>query len=350
MSSNDVYKTMISQLKLGVSSIILTAFENANNKADIKKHLLNGNTIESDLEALNVTEKVKDTVLQCFKKGEIKFIETEKMSYLIEPAYPEKRLIIFGGGHISLPLVEMAKKIGFEVIVFDDRPFFANTKRFPMADHVICDDFEHGISQFQFTSSDFVVLVTRGHRYDIACLKGILGKTLTYIGMIGSKRRVKGIKDTLTEEGFSQDVLDSMYSPIGLDIGAITPEEIAISILGEVITVFRNPADQRKWPEFEKGVYEEHAQSESVYKALATIISKKGSVPRGVGAKMLIAPDGRILGSVGGGCSEGEVITQARDIIINGGHCTYHVDMTAEIAEEEGMVCGGVLEVLIESL
>ncbi len=117
-----------------------------------------------------------------------------------------------------------------------------------------------------------------------------------------------------------------------------------------MIYVFRNPDNQRKWPEFEKVVYEELSNDESVYKALATIISKKGSVPRGVGAKMLIAPDGSILGSVGGGCSEGEVITQARDIIMNGGHCIYHVDMTAEIAEEEGMVCGGVLEVLIESI
>ncbi len=124
--------------------------------------------------------------------------------------------------------------------------FFANTKRFPLADHVICDEFEHGIKQFQFTSSDYIVLVTRGHRYDLACLKGILGKDLAYIGMIGSKRRVKGIKDTLIEEGYSNDVLDAMYSPIGLDIGAITPEEIAISILGEVIYVFRNPDNQRK--------------------------------------------------------------------------------------------------------
>ena len=149
-----------------------------------------------------------------------------------EPMLPKERLIVLGGGHIALPVCEFASKCGFEVYVVDDRPAFANAPRFPWAAGVICDSFENGIEQLKITPYDFVVVITRGHRHDADCLRAILpGKQPAYLGMIGSRRRVRGLLDMLVEEGFSKENIERICTPIGLKIGAVTPEEIAVSIL-----------------------------------------------------------------------------------------------------------------------
>lgn len=152
----------------------------------------------------------------------------ENKLVLIEPFFPRPRLIVFGGGHIAKPLVEFASKVGFSVTVIDDRPYFANTTRFPDAEKVLCEDFKKSFNLIEFKKSDFVVIVTRGHRHDGLVLREVLNYDLSYIGMIGSKRRVKGIMNELISECYSKEILDKVNSPIGLDIGAVTPEEIAI--------------------------------------------------------------------------------------------------------------------------
>ena len=201
-----------------------------------------------------------------------------------------------------------------------------------------------------------MVIITRGHRHDQACLKKLLpGTEPYYTGMIGSRRRVAAVKDELIEQGYNAERLQRVHSPIGLSIGAVTPEEIAVSISAELISCKRLkredlPGEARytNRSDVDISVLRALAAEKDKPKSIVTVISSKGSVPRGAGAKMLVYPDGRIAGSIGGGCSEAAVISDARQIIGTGEFLLKTVDMTGDAAESEGMVCGGIMQVLIE--
>jgi xanthine dehydrogenase accessory factor len=252
-----------------------------------------------------------------------------------------------GGGHIAKPLAEFASKCGFSVFVTDDRPSFANIERFPDAKKVLCESFDRCFPLLNINSSTFVVIITRGHRHDIDCLRQTLNFKPAYIGMIGSKRRVAGVKKQLIDEGFSRDKLDAVRAPIGLDIGAVTPEEIAVSILSEAIMYKRKYSD-RQWPEIDHEVLEDLSTSSDDDRAIATIIETSGSVPRNIGAKIVVYQYGKIIGSIGGGCSEGAIIQSAYEVIKTGAFRIVEVDMSGTFAEDNGMVCGGTMKVAIE--
>lgn len=149
------------------------------------------------------------------------------------------QLLVLGGGHISVPLVKMGSLLGFTVTVIDDRPSFANKGRFPEADRVICDDFANALQKCECSPTTYAVIVTRGHQHDEECLRALLNVDLAYLGMIGSKRKVRELSQHLRNDGVSQEKLDQVHAPIGLAIEAETPEEIAVSILGEIIMVRR---------------------------------------------------------------------------------------------------------------
>ncbi len=295
-----------------------------------------------------------ETCREVLETGRPVFKEEQGRFRVEEPFFPEDRLIILGGGHVALPLAEFAAKTGFSVTVADDRLSFANPGRFPWADRVICNSFEQGIRELRIRRQDYVCILTRGHRYDAECLRTILGgEEPGYLGMIGSRRRVALLKEGLLEEGVSPQGLGRLHSPIGLDIGGITPEEIAVSILAELIAAKRKGNTEknlRNQSDLDYQVLERLASEEQVPKAVVTIIRTKGSVPRRAGAKMLVYPDGRLLGSIGGGCSEAAVLTAARQLIGTGKSLLQHVDLTGEAAEDEGMVCGGVMDVLIQDV
>lgn len=273
---------------------------------------------------------------------------------MTEPVLPKERLIVLGGGHIALPVCEFAAKCGFEVYVCDDRPSFANDERFPWAEKVICDSFENAIRGLRITPYDYVVIITRGHVHDGDCLREILpGRQPAYLGLIGSKRRVRGLFDMLEDEGYSREYMNRICTPIGLDIGAVTPEEIAIAIVSEIISYKRLPEknidDSRHVNYSDLDLYMmDYLADNHDPKAIVTVIQTKGSTPRGAGAKMAVSPQGGVTGSIGGGCSEGAVIRDAIDIIGTGTYRTAFIDMTGEVAESDGMVCGGVMYVLIE--
>lgn len=165
--------------------------------------------------------------------------------------------------------------------------------------------------------------------------------------MMGSKRRTAIVKDQLEAEGFERDVLEAVHTPIGLKIAAETPEEIAVSIMAEIIQIKNSRA---KSGGYSSELLEELLKEDECGKVLATIISRKGSAPRGVGTKMLVCGDGRIIDTIGGGCVESEIIQKALLMIRTEqeGFQVCKVDMTAEAAEDEGMVCGGVVEVMLE--
>ncbi len=270
-----------------------------------------------------------------------------------EPALPKERLIVLGGGHIAVPVCEFAATCGFAVTVVDDRPDFANQTRFPGAAEILCERFETAIRGLSITPYDYVVIITRGHRHDADCLRTLLpGAFPAYLGMIGSRRRTRELLTMLEAEGFEEEKLGRIRTPIGLNIGAITPGEIAISILSEVIAYRRLPEHVRGErfacdSDLELSVLEYLAHNQEP-KAIVTVIEAKGSTPRGAGAKMAVSPFGQVTGSIGGGCSEAAVIQDAVHIIGTGRYKITDIDLTGDVAESDGMVCGGTMRVLIE--
>jgi xanthine dehydrogenase accessory factor len=149
-------------------------------------------------------------------------------------------LVIVGAGHVALPLARLGQIIEFEVVVIDDRPTFANTKRFPMANRVLAQPIRDTLSRWPVDQDTYIVLVTRGHSHDVEALLEVIDSPARYIGMIGSKRRIKAVFDLLEQEqGLDPAKFDRVYAPIGLDIGAENPAEIAVSIIAEIINIYR---------------------------------------------------------------------------------------------------------------
>jgi xanthine dehydrogenase accessory factor len=148
-------------------------------------------------------------------------------------------LLIIGGGHIGLSLATIGAHVGFSVAVMDDREMYANAERFPMADYVKAGDFTEMIADFPIGTNTYVVMVSRGHKQDETALRAVVNRGAGYVGMIGSKRRVSTVLRHLAEEGLPIEALERVYTPIGFDIGAETPEEIAVSIMAEIIAVRR---------------------------------------------------------------------------------------------------------------
>lgn len=264
----------------------------------------------------------------------------------------EKKMVICGGGHVSIPIIKIGLMIGCHVTVLEDRPKFADNARRAGSAKVICEPFTEGLKQVEGDKDTYFIIVTRGHRYDQTCLESIVRKEHAYIGMIGSRRRVAIVKQNIIEGGADPDVVNSIYTPIGLDIGAETPEEIAVAVLAEIIEVKnkvkRNSGYSKEMMRAILG--SEAAPRTEGAKVLATIVARKGSAPREVGTKMLILPDGTCVDSIGGGCVESDVLWKALHMLREGETKPrlWHVDMTGQEAEEEGMVCGGVIDVLLE--
>lgn len=350
-----LYATLLAKVSEHHKCILLTYLDfHSKSHGSIEKKVL---LTEMDVEAgyIPPSDDIYEPICTALDTGKLQIVSTEQnKGILIEPFVPKPRLIVFGGGHIAKPLSEFAARVGFAITLIDDRPFFANAGRFPEAACVICESFEKSFDLLNFRKSDFVVIITRGHRHDGVVLRQVLKHDLAYIGMIGSKRRVSCMREELLMEGFDKNRLDSLNAPIGLDISAITPDEIAISIVSQLIR-YKNKGFIDKFgkdcpfPEFDIEVIEKASESPSLPKALITILASKGSVPRKAGAKMIAYYDGRSLGSIGGGCSEAGVITSARSIMLHKGFLIEQVDLTGDAAESEGMVCGGIMEVLIEA-
>jgi xanthine dehydrogenase accessory factor len=151
-----------------------------------------------------------------------------------------RKVIIVGAGHLAIPLAQFARILGFHITVLDDRVIYANRERFPDVEEVLVGDMAEMLRNIVITPQTYIVLITRGHQYDEPCLREIIHSPAKYIGMIGSKRRIKAcfirFRD---EEGIPDELLKRVYAPIGLDIGSESPEEIALSIIAEMIRVRR---------------------------------------------------------------------------------------------------------------
>ena len=159
------------------------------------------------------------------------------LDVFIDVIVPQATLLLIGAGHVAVPLAEMARMLGFRIVVFDDRAEYANRDRFPQADEVLVDEFGAGLRKLDITQNTWVVIATRSHESDAAALRAVIGSPAAYIGLLGSRRKVSLIFKALREAGVGEEQLARVYAPVGLDLGADTPEEIAVSIMAEMIMV-----------------------------------------------------------------------------------------------------------------
>ena len=160
-----------------------------------------------------------------------------QMDVYIEPIEPSPELYIIGGGHVGYHLARLAHEVGFRVHVVDDREKFANRERFPTAEEVVADDIPTWLAAATLPPHAYAVIVTRGHTNDLEALRALAPRELRYLGLIGSRAKIARMYDALTADGVPAEQLTRIHAPIGLDIGAVTPQEIAVSILAELIAV-----------------------------------------------------------------------------------------------------------------
>jgi len=162
------------------------------------------------------------------------------LEIFVEPVLPIPVLYLFGAGHVAHNLYKVAHNAGFDAVVVDDRESYANRERFPEASEVHAKDFKEAMASLSPSESSYIVIVTRGHRDDMRVLRWAVQTPARYIGMIGSKRKVIAIYRELEKEGLSRELFERVHAPVGLDIGAVTPEEIAVAITAEMIAVRRH--------------------------------------------------------------------------------------------------------------
>ncbi len=165
-----------------------------------------------------------------------------QLEIFVEPVNPLPRVYIFGAGHISKSLSKIAALAGFATVVVDDRESFARRDRFPEAEEVLAGEYEGVCEKLAVGEGSFIVIVTRGHRDDLRVLRWAARTPARYVAMIGSRRKVAGLARQLEEEGVPREALERIHAPMGLDIGAVTPEEIAVATVAEMIAVRRNAA------------------------------------------------------------------------------------------------------------
>ncbi|MED5199615.1 MAG: XdhC family protein [Gemmatimonadota bacterium] len=172
---------------------------------------------------------------------ELKSASGSTVQVYVEVHYPQPDLVIVGAGHIAQPLCSMGALMGFRVIVVDDRPDFATRERFPEAERIVRVDFMDPFADIPIHSTSHIVLVTRGHKYDFECLRHLLKTEVEppYVGMIGSRRRIRAAFSQLQGEGMPKDRLSRVRAPVGLDIGAETPVEIAVAVVAEIVLQWR---------------------------------------------------------------------------------------------------------------
>ncbi|MDY6827265.1 MAG: XdhC family protein [Bacillota bacterium] len=257
------------------------------------------------------------------------------------------RLIILGGGNVGGALCRIAALLDFEIVLVDDRPSFASGTLHPHAHRLICDSFEKAIDQLVPSGNDYIVIVTRGHRHDRLCLEKVLERETAYIGMIGSRHRVRTQLQDMADHGYSPDQLARVHTPIGLSIGAVTEAEIAVSIMAEIIQVRRSGSNDEA---IQKNVLQELLKIEKNQDraVLVTLIKTLGSTPRKAGSQLIIYPDGTVVGTIGGGCAEEEAKREALHCLDTGLARKMRQELTADAAADEGMACGGIMEIFLE--
>lgn len=269
-------------------------------------------------------------------------LESEGSRVFLERISDGKKLVICGAGHVALCVIRIAVTLGYEVTVIEDREEYAVKARAAGAHHVLCRPFGEALDGIADDPLTAYVIMTREHIHDVECLRRILKKEFAYAGMMGSRSRTEQVRRQMLEEGFDARKVDLVHMPIGLPIGSRTPEEIAVSVAAELISVL-NAADPGEG--FPPGMAEELAAGPDGM--LAMIVEKEGEAPRRPGTKMLIRADGSFLGTVGGGYAEAEILKTARQMISEGNRESRLLRITMK---KGTMHCGGEITVFLTAV
>lgn len=257
--------------------------------------------------------------------------------YFIENIEDPHRLFIFGAGHVSKAVYELACFLDIQTIVAEDREEFLNAERFPKALRIITNDFSATIPEMGIKNTDSVVIMTRGHKDDYATLKEILllNEQPGYIGMIGSKSKVAYVFEHLKEDGISKEKIKTVHAPIGLPFDTETPPEIALSIMAEIFSTRHKKSTSIIEEKTKKALAEVKDGIEVI------ITSKHGSGPREVGTRMVVTKNS-VVGTIGGGSLEAHAINDARKMLEDKVIVLEkHYSMNNTDAQSIGMVCGG---------
>jgi len=245
----DIYRGVLKIKQEGGSAILATliSLDHSSVKGQGLKILLrpSGDKVGTLLDSELLERRVLSEGEYLFKEKKLRVLVVnlgnQKAEILLEPIISEPTVYIFGAGHVSQQLSPLAKRVHFRVVVIDDRAMFANRERFADADEIIVSEFENCFDRLSIDESSYVVIVTRGHLYDGLVLEQAVQTSARYIGMIGSKKKIQTLYQDLIGKGMSKESLDRVYAPIGLEINSETPEEIAVSIVAELIKVRGQP-------------------------------------------------------------------------------------------------------------
>jgi len=252
----EIYQELVnltSKRERAVLATVISSRGSAPRKVGAKMLIKNDGTFIGSVGGGGVEQQVKEKAIEVAASGEAQIMHFDlsgkgenptmicggQMDVFLEPILPVETLYLFGAGHIAQSTAAMGKKLGFRVVVIDPRPEYNNNERFPDADLLMAEEYGSAFSKLKVDEDSYIVIYTTGHVLDEQCLRFAVGTKAKYIGMIGSKKKVKEVKERLLQKGVPRQQLDKVYAPIGIEIGAETPEEIAISILAEIIQAKR---------------------------------------------------------------------------------------------------------------
>jgi xanthine dehydrogenase accessory factor len=253
----EIYQELANIAAKGERAVLATVISSRGSvprKAGTKMIIRGDGTLVGSIGGGNVEQAVQEKALAVIKSGEAQVMHLDltgsgeeawmicggQLDVFLEPILPAETLYLFGAGHLSQSTAAVAKMLGLRVVVIDPRPEYNNNGRFPNADSLVVEEYDNAFSKLNVDENSYIIIYTPGHVSDEKCLQFAVGTAAKYIGMIGSKKKVKEIKERLRKKGVSQQHLDEVHAPIGLEINAQTPEEIAVSILAELTKVRRS--------------------------------------------------------------------------------------------------------------
>jgi xanthine dehydrogenase accessory factor len=251
----DLYEEIVELRSKGMRAALATiiAHKGATPRKDSAKMLvyedgrqlgsIGGGILEAEVrrEALSAMESGKPKLLNFdlthIDPEESGLVRGGSMEVYVEPLLPDPRLFIFGAGHVSKAVAEVAKSVGFRVAIIDDRTQYANRERFPDVDAIYADRWENAFTKISINPFSYIFIATREHQFDLTCLRFAVQSSAKYIGMLGSRKKAKSLFDQLEKEGVASPNFQRVFVPAGIDIGSDTPQEIAVSIVAELIAV-----------------------------------------------------------------------------------------------------------------
>lgn len=252
----DIYRELVDMMSRGEGGVMATVIASkgsAPRKEGTKMLIKNDGTFIGTVGGGGVEKMVLEKAPEVMKSGQPVMVHFDmsdsgrdaemicggQLDIFLDPFGAQETLYLFGAGHISQSTSAMAKKLGFRIVVIDPRPDYNNQERFPDADLRITKDFKEAFHGLKITPNDYIVIYTTGHLFDEVCLTFAVTTEAKYIGMIGSKKKSLEVKKRVIENGGPKEKVNKVHSPIGIAIGAETPDEIAVSILAEIIKVKR---------------------------------------------------------------------------------------------------------------